>query len=141
MVELRRLWARLRDPLPTRARLSALSASATRSAQIARLTEIIENLNARLAEAHERGWLGEIEGIEASLAAADQRLASMQRTANQQTVRVGLGATRSPNILGPLSAESPSERGKPLRDDLPPRPPAPPISDDEARLSQDLGVV
>ena len=49
--------------------------------QLGRLTEIIENLDARLAEAHNRGWLGEVEGLQASLGAAHQKLTTMQRTA------------------------------------------------------------
>ncbi len=49
--------------------------------QLGRLMEIIENLRARLAEANDRGWLGEVEGLEASLGAADHKLASMRRAA------------------------------------------------------------
>jgi hypothetical protein len=48
-------------------------------AQRPRLEEIIANLNARLTEAHERGWLGEAEGIEVSIAAAQDKLARMSR--------------------------------------------------------------
>ena len=51
-------------------------------AQAARLNEIIDNLSARIAEAHQHGWLGEIEGLETSLAAARQKLAAMNRLAN-----------------------------------------------------------
>ena len=49
--------------------------------QLGRLVEIIENLNARLAEARDRGWLGEVEGLEASLGAAHEKLVSMRRAA------------------------------------------------------------
>ena len=49
--------------------------------QVGRLTEIIENLEARLVEAQDRGWLGEVEGLEASLGAAFQKLTSMHRAA------------------------------------------------------------
>jgi len=51
-------------------------------AQAARLAEIIDNLQARVAEAHHNGWLGEVEGLEASLAAARQKQSAMQRNAN-----------------------------------------------------------
>ena len=34
-----------------------------------------------LAEAHERGWFGEVEGLQTSLAAAEQKLVQMRRTA------------------------------------------------------------
>lgn len=54
--------------------------------QLGRLTEIVENLDARLAEAHNRGWLGEIEGLEASLAAAHQKLTNMRRAATSAGV-------------------------------------------------------
>lgn len=56
--------------------------------QLGRLTEITENLDARLAEAHNRGWLGEIEGLEASLTAAHQKLTSMRRAATSAGVAV-----------------------------------------------------
>jgi hypothetical protein len=43
-------------------------------AQLPRLIEIRTNLQARLAEAHDRGWAGEIDGLEVSLAGAEQKL-------------------------------------------------------------------
>lgn len=49
-------------------------------AQQDRLEEILANLHARLAEAHQQGWQGEIEGLEISIGAADQKLASMRRS-------------------------------------------------------------
>lgn len=49
-------------------------------AQLPRLTEIHINLLARLAEAHDRGWAGEIDGLEVSLAGAEQKLEQMRRT-------------------------------------------------------------
>ncbi|MFE4212257.1 integrase [Streptomyces sp. NPDC056844] len=51
-------------------------------AQKHRLDEIIVNLRDRLAEAHERGWLGEVEGLEITIAAAENKLASMTRQIN-----------------------------------------------------------
>ena len=59
-------------------------------AQRGRLGEIIENLKARLTEAHQQGWLGEIEGVEASLAAANQKLAAVQRAGDRKTMPVEL---------------------------------------------------
>ncbi|MGB7979604.1 MAG: site-specific integrase [Candidatus Nanopelagicales bacterium] len=50
-------------------------------AQQHRLEEIIDNLADRLAEAHDRGWLGDVEGLQASLAAAQHKRIQMQRTA------------------------------------------------------------
>lgn len=46
-----------------------------------RLVEIRDNLGARIAEAREQGWLGEIEGLEISLAGAQEKLAQMEHTA------------------------------------------------------------
>ncbi|WP_143064614.1 hypothetical protein [Streptomyces colonosanans] len=37
------------------------------------------NLRERLDEVHERGWLGEVEGLEISIAAAERKLAGMTR--------------------------------------------------------------
>ncbi|MGR6998747.1 hypothetical protein ACU686_12530 [Yinghuangia aomiensis] len=48
-------------------------------AQRSRLEEIVTNLHERLAEARERGWIGEVEGIEVSIAAAQDKLARMRR--------------------------------------------------------------
>ena len=50
-------------------------------AQQARLEEIIANLDERLTEAHERGWLGDVDGLNTSLTAAKQKLVQMRRTA------------------------------------------------------------
>lgn len=50
-------------------------------AQQSRLEEIIANLSERLAEAHERGWLGDVDGLKTSLTAAEQKHAQMRRTA------------------------------------------------------------
>ena len=62
--------------------------------QIGRLTEITENLDARLAEAHDRGWLGEVEGLEASLAGARQKLEAMRRQAQTVAAPVEVGSPR-----------------------------------------------
>ncbi|MET9887140.1 site-specific integrase [Streptomyces sp. NPDC006430] len=51
-------------------------------AQKRRLDEILANLRERLAEAHERGWLGEVEGLEITIAAAERKLAGMTRQTN-----------------------------------------------------------
>ncbi|SRR6266550_709161 len=52
-------------------------------AQRTRLAEIIENLQARQAEAREKGWLGEVQGLQVSLDAATNKLATLDRS--QQT--------------------------------------------------------
>ncbi len=62
-------------------------------AQHDRLTEIRNNLTARIAEAEREGWLGlgEVEGLQISLAGADEKLAQIERrTRNQNTVELGI---------------------------------------------------
>jgi hypothetical protein len=56
-----------------------------------RLEEIHANLLDRLQEAKEQGWLGEVAAIEASLAAAEQKLAAMRDlAARHTTVHLGM---------------------------------------------------
>ncbi|HZC99771.1 MAG TPA: hypothetical protein VFA46_06135 [Actinomycetes bacterium] len=54
--------------------------------QEARLLGIITNLQDRLAEANERGWLGEVEGLQASLDAARHKLEQMRKLLAQPPV-------------------------------------------------------
>jgi hypothetical protein len=61
-------------------------------AQQHRLTEIRDNLTARIAEAEREGWLGEIEGLKISLAGASDKLAQIDRRP-QSVGAVSLGAT------------------------------------------------
>jgi hypothetical protein len=61
------------------------------SAQKDRLVAIRANLVERIAEARDRAWLGEVEGLEATLVAADQKLAAMDAlAARKQIVRIGM---------------------------------------------------
>jgi hypothetical protein len=50
-------------------------------AQRPRLAEVRDNLTARIAEARRENWAGEAEGLQVSLAAADQKLAQMDQIA------------------------------------------------------------
>lgn len=50
-----------------------------------RLLAIIINLHDRIAEATERRWLGEVEGLKVSLDAADAKLDQMRRTRSRDT--------------------------------------------------------
>ena len=60
-------------------------------AQRDRLTEIRDNLTARIAEAEREGWLGEVEGLKISLTGAEDKLAQIERrTHNQHTVELGI---------------------------------------------------
>lgn len=60
-------------------------------AQLHRLEEIITNLNARLAEARTQGWLGEVDGLETSIAGAERKLATMHRL--RPTTDLGIPTT------------------------------------------------
>ena len=44
-----------------------------------RLVELRDNLVARVVEAEREGWLGEVEGLQVSLAGADEKLAQIER--------------------------------------------------------------
>jgi hypothetical protein len=48
-------------------------------AQRPRLIEIRDNLQARITEAEREGWLGEVEGLQVSLAAAEDKLAQIDK--------------------------------------------------------------
>jgi integrase len=58
-------------------------------AQQARLTEIRDNLTARITEAEREGWHGEIDGLNISLAGAEDKLAQI-RHRSHSTVDLGL---------------------------------------------------
>ncbi|MBE7326038.1 site-specific integrase, partial [Nocardioides sp. Y6] len=70
-----------------------------------RLQAIIDSLEERIAEAEERGWLGEVDGLRSSLAAAEQKLAQMQRTATNLGMPI-LPAAQSASAM----RESPGDR-------------------------------
>lgn len=53
-------------------------------AQRDRLVEIRDNLTARIAEAQREGWLGEVEGLRVSLAAAEDKLSQMAKHPSSQ---------------------------------------------------------
>lgn len=68
-------------------------------AQESRLTEIIDNLTARLAEAHEQGWLGEVDGLAVSLSAVQEKLAAMRRLSGRNPVPIKLITRPAPASL------------------------------------------
>ncbi|MFF8747153.1 tyrosine-type recombinase/integrase [Streptomyces californicus] len=57
-----------------------------------RLEEIRDNLQDRIAEAEREGWLGEVEGLSTSLAAAEDKIAQIeaQQEKKQSSVFLGL---------------------------------------------------
>jgi integrase len=70
-----------------------------------RLQEIRDNLQARITEASREGWLGEIAGLEATLAAADQKLQTMKQIASRHRV-THLGMPDFRDSTGRASAPS-----------------------------------
>jgi hypothetical protein len=69
-------------------------------AQRDRLVEIRDNLLARIAEAQREGWLGEVEGLQVSLAGANDKLAQLDRHARSRTA-VELGMPTVPPQSSP----------------------------------------
>jgi hypothetical protein len=68
-------------------------------AQRPRLTEIRDNLRDRIAEAEREGWLGELDGLQISLAGAEDKLTQID-----QHSKVNLGmpnTTRTPQKTTP----------------------------------------
>jgi hypothetical protein len=63
-----------------------------------RLEEIEADLLARRARAEAEGWLGEIEGIDLTLAFPRDKRAQTERTQALSTVLLGLPATPIPMI-------------------------------------------
>lgn len=61
-----------------------------------RLAEIMTGLHERIREATKRGWLGEIEGLQVSLAGAEDKLAQIERRCNttppSTTAKLGVPA-------------------------------------------------
>ncbi|MFC4518193.1 MULTISPECIES: integrase [Streptomyces] len=60
-------------------------------AQRQRLMDIRDNLIARIAEAEREGWGGEAEGLKASLAAANAKLAQLGNLIARRTAATDLG--------------------------------------------------
>jgi len=59
-------------------------------AQRDRLAEIRDNLTARIAEAEREGWPGEVEGLQISLAGANDKLAQIDRRPPPTTVDLSM---------------------------------------------------
>ncbi|MFD6938792.1 tyrosine-type recombinase/integrase [Streptomyces goshikiensis] len=70
------------------------------SAQRPRLLEIRDNLVSRIAEAQREGWLGEMEGLQVSLAGAEQKLTQLDTRLTQSRKAVELGMPSFEQITG-----------------------------------------
>jgi len=64
-------------------------------AQRDRLVEIHDNLTARIAEARREGWAGEVEGLQVSLAGAEDKLAHIDRRACRPATGLGIPQVRT----------------------------------------------
>ncbi|MFG3137092.1 site-specific integrase [Streptomyces sp. NPDC048211] len=80
-------------------------------AQMPRLQVIHANLGDRLREAKEQGWLGEVAAIEASLAAAEHKLAAMRDLATRHTT-VHLSMPDFRSVVARVDSERPNEGAK-----------------------------
>jgi integrase len=67
-------------------------------AQRPRLIEIRSNLGDRIAEAQREGWLGEVEGLKISVAAADVKLAQLDGLAARRQASIDLGMPGFPDL-------------------------------------------
>lgn len=60
------------------------------------MEEIRDNLKARITEAQQEGWLGEVEGLQVSLAGAEDKLAQLgRRNASATTINLGTPTRRT----------------------------------------------
>jgi hypothetical protein len=67
-------------------------------AQRDRLAGIRDSLTARIAEAEQKGWLGEVEGLQVSLAGAREKLAQIDRRRHgTDTADLGMPAFPQPS--------------------------------------------
>ncbi|MER7001029.1 hypothetical protein [Streptomyces sp. NPDC000410] len=64
-------------------------------AQRGRLVEIRDNLLDRIAEAEREGWLGEIEGLQVSLAGAESKISQIDSAAPGGRILLGLPTPRA----------------------------------------------
>jgi hypothetical protein len=77
-------------------------------AQRARLTEIRDNLLARIDEARREHWLGEVDGLQISLAGARQKLAHLdQITARAASTSIDLGMPGFSTLAGRTTTPDP----------------------------------
>ena len=65
-----------------------------------------DNLRARIAEATREGWLGEVEGLQVSLAGASDKLAQIEASLQRQAAVTQLGLPTFTRIAGRASLET-----------------------------------
>ncbi len=75
-------------------------------AQRPRIAEIRDNLTARIAEAEREGWHGEAEGLQISLAGAQNKLRQLDERARQPAT-TELGMPDLSRFVGNISTATP----------------------------------
>jgi integrase len=71
-------------------------------AQRSRIAEVSDNLVSRIDEACREGWLGEVEGLKISLAAARGKLAQLDElTSRPAAVQLGMPSTKRASVTRP----------------------------------------
>jgi hypothetical protein len=73
-------------------------------AQLHRLEEIRDNLQARITEAEREGWTGEAEGLKVSLDAANNKIAQADLNAARRAENINLGIPAYRDIATTLPA-------------------------------------
>jgi hypothetical protein len=79
------------------------------------LEEIRDNLQARIAEATREGWLGEVEGLQVSLAGAQDKLAQIDAALRRQATTTQLGMPSFGQIAGRTPTTPPTSSVQPRR--------------------------
>jgi hypothetical protein len=64
------------------------------------LEEIRDNLETRIIEAKREGWLGEVEGLQVSLAGAKGKIAQIDATIHRQASATELGMPTFTKLAG-----------------------------------------
>ena len=75
-------------------------------AQKDRLTQILDNLRDRIAEAEREGWHGEAEGLQISLTGAQSKLGQLGERA-RQSAATDLGMPDLSRFVGNISTATP----------------------------------
>lgn len=79
-------------------------------AQRHRLEEIRPNRLDRFAEAEREGWLAEVEGLQVSLAGADDKLTQITASLRRTAYAVQLGMPAFPDIAGRSQTTGPTRK-------------------------------
>ncbi|MET9735130.1 hypothetical protein ABZZ79_32160 [Streptomyces sp. NPDC006458] len=82
-------------------------------AQRSRLTDIRDNLIARIAEAEREGWLGGVEGLQVSLSGAQGKLDQLDTEAARRSSTVDLGMSAFAEIANRTTTTTSTDRHRP----------------------------